>query len=1142
MRHFNNYRISGLFLCLLAMGSMNYAHAQQVDSRTALDIAANYLAQERGNRAPVRGNELEIAYTAQEASETYYYAINYGTDDGFVIVSGHEDVQEVLGYADTGHFDYDSIAPGLRYMLGSYQEQIHALYTDPALANEHRAGRRNATAARSNIANFVSLTWNQYAPYNFGITGGKNSYPIGCVNTATSMVMKYYNHPAQATNPAMGSYSLGTVTARSVEANRTLNFSAMTNSYSSSTTSYSGANKAVADLMYLVARLNDTDFDIDGSGAWEYTSAENMMDYLDYDKTMEYVERDKFSSTDWDNMMYAEMSAKRPVIYTGRDADRNVGHAFLLTGYKDSKYYINWGWGGSSNGYFALSACNVNNRKYNQAQTALTHIKKDAGGNPSISISSYSVENTDLRLGQTFYTKINYEANTIKRSIYSWQVKLKNVNTGAITALHITENCTMKGASYLADLSKYTNLTDTIPTTFVPGDQYEMLLYYKQGNGSWQEVAQSTKPVITIKHQIDFKSYALNNTDLSYGSKPNLVVTYNKYSIGSSIGYDLCAKVTNMTQGTDTLELLKSEFKPSSIWSNDQTTSNQILISGLYRVGDKIKIEAGYRISGTSTWEYINQEPIELTLAPEMEMRSSSVNDSGDLTFGYKLHYEVEYICRSSLSMTYELGMRYKGIDNPLDTVYCFNTWFNGYVNSTYNTGTTGLPSFLKLNKSYRLEVKYRVKGESNWQDFDDATTADIRVIPAVTFHSFDHPSTEKYACTSDTLSFVYSKVSSSNSLSYKIGAHLIGQSSGVDTTVVTRVDRYSTFSGSTGDNQTAMATFSLPSTLRVGEQVKVQLCWQEPGEAWIPMVNEYKTFKILDCYELQKCWADADTACISESCTIKVDYRSLTTSSKPTYYLGVRLHNKTTGVTEEVIETSYSLSSSASTTETSTKEVSFIMPGHYDVEDQVEVTAMYRVDHDEEWKEVPGQPVTFAMKAPKLGYSLVGKPTVTNDGYITPKNFEIHLPIKNYQKQELKLYFDLDIYYNGSYQSSYVRRYITLAPETTTEVVLTAENCSTISLSRLISGRDYTFRVYTSTGYISKVSDSPILHLVAYGDVTMDGNNDGEDIEAMKEHLLDPIAHPFGIASQVAADMNVDGKVTIGDMTLIIKSQQVQQ
>ena len=48
-------------------------------------------------------------------------------------------------------------------------------------------------------------------------------------------------------------------------------------------------------------------------------------------------------------MLYHELQASRPVIYSGARQDTSkeqYGHAFIVDGYKEGLFHINWGWSG----------------------------------------------------------------------------------------------------------------------------------------------------------------------------------------------------------------------------------------------------------------------------------------------------------------------------------------------------------------------------------------------------------------------------------------------------------------------------------------------------------------------------------------------------------------------------------------------------------------------------------------------------------------------------------------------------------------------------------------------------------------------------------------------------------------------------
>ena len=83
-----------------------------------------------------------------------------------------------------------------------------------------------------------------------------------------------------------------------------------------------------------------------------------LINYFGFDSTTRLVSRSKYTYAEWIDLMYDELAAQRPVFYGGQSA--GGGHAFVLDGFRasDSFFHVNWGWGGSNDGYFALSVLN----------------------------------------------------------------------------------------------------------------------------------------------------------------------------------------------------------------------------------------------------------------------------------------------------------------------------------------------------------------------------------------------------------------------------------------------------------------------------------------------------------------------------------------------------------------------------------------------------------------------------------------------------------------------------------------------------------------------------------------------------------------------------------------------------------------
>jgi hypothetical protein len=75
------------------------------------------------------------------------------------------------------------------------------------------------------------------------------------------------------------------------------------------------------------------------------------------------------SWTSWRNIMRTEVQAGRPVLLSGFGSG---GHAFNLDGWRDDDYFhLNWGWGGSFNGWFLINQLNPGGQDFSQGEGAV---------------------------------------------------------------------------------------------------------------------------------------------------------------------------------------------------------------------------------------------------------------------------------------------------------------------------------------------------------------------------------------------------------------------------------------------------------------------------------------------------------------------------------------------------------------------------------------------------------------------------------------------------------------------------------------------------------------------------------------------------------------------------------------------------
>lgn len=278
-----------------------------------------------------------------------YYVFNAGDNQGFVIVAGDDRIDAILGYADSGAFDVDSIPENMRAWLKGYHDAITFIEK-----NKVPTSYISATSSLKNkpaISPIVETQWNQSTPYN-------NQAPqyygtrclTGCVATAMAQVMNHARWP-QSSTTSIPSYKTNNQIGElaSLPAT-TFNWNVLA---AGSGSSY---ETEVAKLMRYCGQAVKMNYGTGGSSAPSSNVAPAFSNYFGY-TSARLINRNSYSIYEWDEMIYNEIANNRAVYYDGQST--GGGHAFVVDGYDgNGLFHINWGWGGYCDGYFKLSVLN----------------------------------------------------------------------------------------------------------------------------------------------------------------------------------------------------------------------------------------------------------------------------------------------------------------------------------------------------------------------------------------------------------------------------------------------------------------------------------------------------------------------------------------------------------------------------------------------------------------------------------------------------------------------------------------------------------------------------------------------------------------------------------------------------------------
>ena len=362
-------------LSIMVLCCALFASAEPIGKQAALYTAKSFmLAKGKTVNAAQTPHKASGVSTSGQQEQAYYYVYNAGNDGGYVIVSGDDRVEPILGYVEQGSFDPDNIPENMRSWLQLYADQIKFIVENDIQPGDPRIQKRNKViGTKHSVPELMKSRWNQGHPYNLTCpdyyTNKDNDvhhYPAtGCAATAMAQVINFYKYPAK-TKAAIPSHSKTytlkdnsqqTVTVNAVPKGTKIDWENMRDTYSCNDDHVHDApDTAVANLMLYCGQSLKMGWGA-SSGADTSKSRDALVNYFGFDARAYWASRPNYSIDEWFDMLYDEMEAGYPVLYRGHSS--GGGHAFVIDGFDgDNLFHVNWGWGGGSNGWFLISILN----------------------------------------------------------------------------------------------------------------------------------------------------------------------------------------------------------------------------------------------------------------------------------------------------------------------------------------------------------------------------------------------------------------------------------------------------------------------------------------------------------------------------------------------------------------------------------------------------------------------------------------------------------------------------------------------------------------------------------------------------------------------------------------------------------------
>ena len=313
-----------------------------------------------GKRLAGKPTDIKIAYQTKRASgEPCLYVVNMGHGGGFVVLSGDDSTDEVIGYSDNGDFDAEQMPDNMRAWLDQWTTDIDAtLSADVQLASRPLKAKAQNIHPTDVIEPLITTQWGQGAPFNkYCPTINGVQSPTGCTATAMAQLLYFHRHPTGNTT-TIPAY-VTTTAKQSIPQLSVTSFNWDLITPEVTETTPEEVTDEIAKLMVYCGHSVNMDYKENTSSSYVFDVPESLTKYFGYANTMHYVLRESYDIEGWDNLLVNELKNNRPVIYSA-NTNINAGHAFICDGY-DGKgfFHINWGWLGAGDGYYLLTSAHA---------------------------------------------------------------------------------------------------------------------------------------------------------------------------------------------------------------------------------------------------------------------------------------------------------------------------------------------------------------------------------------------------------------------------------------------------------------------------------------------------------------------------------------------------------------------------------------------------------------------------------------------------------------------------------------------------------------------------------------------------------------------------------------------------------------
>lgn len=395
-----------LFILMTVLTFSFAANVISVDK--AKLVSKNFITEITGHN-DFKTSDFALVHTeTDENGEPLYYCFQIRTQ-GFIMISASDLAHPILSFSFETNFEMNGV---YNYFMLKYRDEISYLKKNPTQSKNLSTEWAHYTAeifvpnnskTSAGVEPMITTEWNQdkyynsYCPFDSRPTPGvslqQRDYRAynGCVAVNMTNLLFFHRWPANGNGGVSYIPVDSDVDPAYVYPRQTVNFAQTHYNYN---VMYEGnLNSYVNELaktFYHTGVSVFMSYGNTGSGSNSINAVQALKANWKMNQFLANVRKEDMSTAAFEDTIISQLNKNFPV-YMGATISGNDGHAFMIDGYtvsgENNYLHVNFGWGGSKNGYYAFG----NLDGYNADENVIINVRPnvhDTIAKPALSIDT----------------------------------------------------------------------------------------------------------------------------------------------------------------------------------------------------------------------------------------------------------------------------------------------------------------------------------------------------------------------------------------------------------------------------------------------------------------------------------------------------------------------------------------------------------------------------------------------------------------------------------------------------------------------------------------------------------------------------------------------------------------------------------